>query len=89
MHNNYLSGHIDLGGTISYFPLTLGGARILCKKQVHSKHSVVKNPVMGGGQIHVGFFIWEALPPAPLQLCAWCTMVFIAIDVEHSLASAA
>ena len=61
-----VAGHIDLRG--QYLPSPHLGARILYRKHVPNKNSVVNNPV--GGQIHVCVLIWEGLPPCLLQLCA-------------------
>ena len=54
---------------ISSFPITLGGAGILYKKQVHIKYYVVNNPV--GGKFMSVFSFEGHCPLCPLQLRAW------------------
>ena len=62
-----------LGGDNIFLSLHLGGGvRILYKKQVHNKTSVVNNPVWGANSCR--FFIWGALPPAPCPPSATCLL---------------
>ena len=60
------------GGQYLPFPSPWGGQEFYTRNRYIAKIMLSK---ILWGQIHVGFFIWGALPPcapcAPLQLCAW------------------